>query len=408
MRTTLPALLALAFGTFVVGTCELVIAGILPLIAADFDESIATVGWLVSGYAIAFAVITPLVATRSGTVSRRVALVGCLLVFIVANLLAAVSPSFGVLLVGRLLSAAAAGVFEVVATATAAALVPPQRRGQAVALVVSGFSLALIVGVPLGTLLGATLGWRVPFVAIALGAALVMPGLLFGLPVLMPPAKSVSASDDWRAPLRQPAVRGALLVTGVVFTGLYTVSTYIAPFVEQVTRLNDDNVAVLLLVIGVASIAGNLLCAAAADRFGLNALLLVVCGALSASLAAVSALGASPFGVYLAVAMWGLTVGAFVPTQQTRLIGLVRGAADLALALNLSALNVGIALGAAIGGVAIDHGGLSLLGYIGAAIVSAALLLVRSSAASTAVTGAAYAASAVPVQDSGASSSPAA
>jgi DHA1 family inner membrane transport protein len=129
MRTTLPALLALAFGTFVVGTCELVIAGILPLIAADFDQSIATIGWLVSGYAIAFAVITPLVATRSGSVSRRAALLGCLLVFIVANLVAAASPSFGVLLVGRVLSAAA-GVFEVVATATAAALVPRDDAGR--------------------------------------------------------------------------------------------------------------------------------------------------------------------------------------------------------------------------------------------------------------------------------------
>ena len=121
-------------------------------------------------------------------------------------------------------------------------------------------------------------------------------------------------------------------MTGVVFAGLYTVSTYIAPFVEQVTRLREDNVAVLLLVIGIASIAGNLVCALAAHRIGLNALLLVVCSALAVSLAAVSALGASPMGVHLAVAMSGLTVGAFVPTQQTRLIGLVPGAADLALA----------------------------------------------------------------------------
>jgi predicted MFS family arabinose efflux permease len=245
-----------------------------------------------------------------------------------------------------------------------------------------------------------------PFVAIALGATLVVPGLLLGLPRLAPAPGSAAAPDDWRAPLRQPAVRGALLMTGAVFTGLYTVSTYIAPFVEQVTRLQADNVAVLLLVIGLASIAGNLVCAMGADRFGLNALLLVVCGALAASLAAVSALGASPPGVYLGVAMWGLTVGAFVPTQQTRLIGLVPGAADLALALNLSALNV--ALGAAIGGVAIDHGGLPWLGYIGAAIVFVALVLLRASAASPSFAGGAYSTAAVPVQDGGASGSPAA
>lgn len=380
---TRPALALLALGTFVVGTSELVISGLLPTLAADLGVSVAAAGWLVTGYALAFAVVTPLVTTRTSRLPRRKVLLGCLTVFVVGNLLAALAPDVGLLLLARVVSAVAAGTFEVVATATAALLVPETKRGRAIALVVAGFSVALIVGVPIGTLIGLTLGWRAAFGVIVVLGFLVALGLRAVLP-----AEAASPAPPGPVEgghlLKQPVARLTLLTTILVFTGVYTVATYIAPFVEQVTGLADQSVAGLLLLVGVTSTGGNLIGGFGADRLGVQRMLLPSCLGLALSLASVSLLGTSTLAVVAAVGVWGLTVGAFVPVQQSRLVALAPAAADLGLALNLAALNVGIALGAALGGGLIDRGGLTGLGYVGASVVALAALIAVPAARSSA------------------------
>jgi DHA1 family inner membrane transport protein len=375
-----PSLVLLAVGTFTVGTSELMIAGILPLLATDFDVSVVMAGWLVTGYALAFAIVTPLVAVRTGRLPRRPVLFACLVAFVVGNLIAVVAPSFGVLLLARAGVAVVAGVFEVVATATAAALVPERQRGRAIALVVAGFSVALVVGVPAGTLIGLVLGWRAAFgvlAALGIGAAL-------GLRVVMPGAVTTNhggGPGSVRDLLRQPAARTALLTTGLVFTGAYTACTYIAPFVEDVTGLSGQSVAGVLLLIGVTSSVGNVVGGLGTDRVGPPRMLLASCVTLAASLAAFSVFGGWAPGVLVTVGMWGLTLGVFVPTQQSRLVALAPAGVDVGLALNLSALSVGMALGAAVGGAVIEHGGLAALGHVGAAIITLALAgLVRQRA----------------------------
>jgi predicted MFS family arabinose efflux permease len=371
----------LAVGTFTVGTSQMLIAGILPLLATDFDISVAMAGWLVTGYALAFAIVTPLVAIWTRRLPRRPVLLACLVAFVVGNLIAVVAPSFGVLLLARAGVAVVAGVFEVVAVATAAALVPERQRGRAIALVVGGFSVALVVGVPVGTLIGLIWGWRAAFgvlAALGIGAALGLRVVLPGAVTTNPGGGGPGSARDL---LRQPAARTALLTTGLVFTGAYAACTYIAPFVEDVTGLSGQSVAGVLLLIGVTSCVGNVVGGLGTDRVGPPRMLLASCVTLAASLVALSLFGGSAPGILVAAGMWGLAMGVFVPTQQSRLVALAPTGVDVGLALNLSALSVGVALGAAVGGAAIEQGGLASLGYVGAAIITFALAgLVRQRA----------------------------
>jgi predicted MFS family arabinose efflux permease len=353
----------------------LVIAGILPLLATDFGVSVAMAGWLVTGYALAFAIVTPLVAVRTGRLPRRKVLLVCMAVFVVGNLIGVIAPSFGVLLLARAAVAVVAGVFEVVAVATAASLVPERHRGRAIAVVVAGFSVAMVVGVPVGTLIGLVLGWRATFgvlAAFGIGAAL---GLWMILPGTVTTNLSGSGLVRARELLRQPAVHTALLTTGLVFTGAYTACTYIAPFVEFVTGLPGQSVAGVLLLIGVTSSVGNVVGGLGADRVGPSRMLLASLVTLMVGLTALSVFGGSASGVIVAFGMWGLAMGVFVPAQQSRLVALAPAGVDVGLALNLSALSLGVALGAAVGGAIIEYEGLASLGYAGAAIITFALAL---------------------------------
>jgi predicted MFS family arabinose efflux permease len=358
-----PALLAL--GTFAAGTSELVIAGILPLVADDLGVSIAVAGQLVTAYALGFALGAPVVAAVTGAVARRPLLLALLSLFVAGNALAALAASYGLLLLARVFVAVSAGSFEVAATAVAAALVPPAERGRAIALVVGGFSAALVLGVPLGTLIGQASGWRATFAAVAVLGAVVAAGLARFLPALDPPAAPESSGFARGALFRRPGVLPALLVTGLVFTGQYVVATYLAPFLEQRTGLDGTGVAAMLLLAGAASAVGNVVGGHGADRWGIRPTALAGVVISSLSLVVFSVVGTSPAGAAVSIGIGGLALGTFIPAWQYRLVSLVPDGPDLALALNLSVLNLGIALGAALGGVVVDGGGLAGIGLVG-------------------------------------------
>lgn len=369
----------LALGTFTVGTSELVIAGILPLIAADLGVSVALAGQLVTGYALGFGLGAPVLAALTARWPRRPLLVGLLLVFAVANLLAALPTPYVPLLAGRILAASAAGTFEVVATTMAAALVPPSQRGRAIALVVGGFSVALVVGVPLGTLLGQAVGWRAPFAALALLGLLVAGACAWLLPSLGGGARPLDAAPvSWLALLRRRAVALGLLAMGLLFTGQYVVGTYYAPALMERAGIDGRGVAAMLLLAGGASVLGNVVGGYGADRWGVGPTATGGTLGLAVALVAFSLAGGSPVGAGLAIGLGGIAIGAFIPAWQYRLVRLAPEASDLALALNLSALNAGIALGAALGGLLVDRGGLPRLGLAGGLIVLLALASLRA------------------------------
>jgi predicted MFS family arabinose efflux permease len=377
-----PAVGLLGIGTFIVGTSELVIAGILPVVAADLGVSIAAAGYLVTAYALSFAVATPIVALGSGARARKPMLVGCMAVFVVGNGVAVLAPSFAALMLARVVSAAAAGVFEVVATAAAAALVPTRQRGRAIALIVSGFSVALLVGVPLGTLFGLAWGWRAVF------AALLVLGLVavVGVQILMPVVPRTAAEHTRAGPrqlLAQPDVVRSLGAMALAFTGVCIATTYLAPFLEEVSGLPPQAVAGVLLLLGLGSVLGNVIGGHASDHYGTRSTLLASGVVMALGLAALSLFGPTAVATSASFAIFGIATGVFVPAQQARLVSLAPAAPDFSLAVNLAALNVGISLGAAIGSAIVDRGGLAILGYCGAAVVVLAVGLVAGTTSRT-------------------------
>ncbi len=250
----------------------------------------------------------------------------------------------------------------------AASLVPPAQRGRAIALVVGGFSVALILGVPLGTLVGVETGWRTTFVGLALLGVLVLGGCAWLLPHLEASVVKADGADGLTL-LRQPTVLLALATTGLVFTGQYVVGTYFAPFLQERTGLDGTGIAAMLFLAGGASALGNALGGCGADRWGIGRTALMACVVLAGALAAVSLLGVSTTGAAVTLGLAGVAIGAFIPAWQYRLVALAPEAPDLALALNLSVLNAGIALGAALGGALVDLGALALLGVPGGMLV---------------------------------------
>jgi predicted MFS family arabinose efflux permease len=373
------AIALLAVGTFIVGTSELGIAGILPTIATDLGVSIAAAGYLVTAYALSFALVTPIVAATTGRFARKPMVVACMAVFVLANGLAVLAPDFTWLMATRVLSAVASGVFEVVATAAAAALVPVHLRGRAIALVIGGFSVALLVGVPLGTLVGLAFGWRATFGALLVLGVVAVVGMLIFLPKV-PGAEQLSNSSMLRL-LRRRDILGGLGTTGLAFTGIYVATTYIAAFLEDISLLPPQAVAGVLLLLGLGSVVGNVIGGHGSDRWGMRPTLFASSVAMALGLAGVSLLGPVAMGVIAAFAVFGTATGVWVPVQQARIVTLAPGSAEFALAANLAALNVGIALGAALGSGIVDRGGLAIVGYVGGAIVVLAIGLQASTTA---------------------------
>lgn len=372
-------LAVLAFGTFVVGTSELVIAGILPLVAADLAVSVPAAGQLVTVYALSFGVGAPVFAALLGGTpfSVKTRILGLLAVFLGGSAAGALAPSYGWLLGARVVTACAAGTFEVFATSGAAALVAPEKRGRAIALIVSGFSVALIVGVPLGTLIGAALGWRATFWALAAMGALTLTGTWLFFPRTsttdrLEPSPVASSSSGFGAvlgALRRPGVGWAFAATGLLFTGQYVVGTYFAPLLTTRAGLDASGVAVALLLLGVGSAAGNVLGGSGADRWGIRRTAVFSLLGLAAAHAALASLGTAPLPAAIGMTLVGLTIGGFLPGWQHHLLVRAPGLAEVALALNLTALNAGVALGAFVGGIAFDAVGLRWLGFLSAAIV---------------------------------------
>ncbi len=366
------AVALLGVGTFIVGTSELVISGILPVVANDLNVSIAAAGYLVTAYALSFAIATPVVALTIGQQARKPMLIGCMAIFAVANALAIGAPNFAALMGTRVLAAAAAGVFEVVATAAAASLVPEHQRGRAIALIVSGFSVALLIGVPLGTLVGLTWGWRTVFVALFAAGGLAAVGTT----LLVPHIPREPRRREEQPPLQllqRRVVLGSLSSTALAFVGVYITTTYLAPFLEDITGLPAEAVAGVLLLLGLGSVVGNAIGGHASDSWGTEPTLLASGVVMTLGLGAVSLLGGIPAATIGAFALFGTATGVFVPTQQARIVALAPAAPEFALAVNLAALNVGISLGAAMGSVIVDRGGLAHVGYGGAAVMALAV-----------------------------------
>lgn len=370
-------ILWLALGTFVIGTDGFMISGLLSRIATDLHISIETAGQMVTSFAIAYAVGSPLLATLTGNVPRKRLLITSLLVFSLANGLAAFSHTYTTLLIARILAALAAALYTPAATAVAAALASPEKRGRALATVLGGLTVATAIGVPFGTWIGNQQNWHTPFLLVGITGLVATCFLLMLLPVTgNPPALTLRQRF---APLQNKRVLLALSTTTLWTIGGFSVFTYITPLLQGMFAINSVQLTSLILIYGVSSIFGNMIGGYGADHWGAKqtlggSLLLLTCTFVSFSLMSTWHTSTLLFPI-IAMIVWGVTGWTLQAPQQHRLLALAPASPNVVLSLNSSALYVGVALGALIGGMVIKWVGTSALGWTGALFEVAALTL---------------------------------
>ena len=376
-------LLWLSVGTFVIGAESFILIGILPGIADDLDVSIAACGQLVSAYALAYAIGSPILATLLAGAPRKPMLIGAIVVFAAGNALAGMADSLTLLLLVRILLGLAAGVFTPTANAVAVAMVPPAMRGRAIATVIGGMTVAVAFGAPIGTLLAAQGSWRTPFFIVAGVSALAAIGLLAGLPRDLP--RSAATLRDRIALASEGPVLRALLVTFFWSMAAFVVFTFVAPILLSV-GIEGGALSLAFLAFGIASALGNALGGVVVDRIGAVRTQAIGLSALVLSLAAIPVLAialpasVAGFGVVAALAVWGLAGWSFYPAQSSRLVEIAPAAPVVALSLNSSMLFFGQAAGAGLASLAVTAVAPVELGFIGAACAIAALVVLRWSA----------------------------
>ena len=348
-RGTNLILATLFLGTFVLGSAELIVVGVLDLISEDLGVSILAAGVLVTAYALGLAVGGPVLTALTIRLDKRTVLIGAIAVFTLANLVPVLTASYGLFIATRVVTGAMHGLFVAVAFVAGISFVPPERMGRAISVVLSGFAVSAALGVPLGTLVGQALGWRGSFVAIVVVSVIALVATL----ALVPPVPS--ASGGVAGQVRHafaPRVLAVLGLSFLVFASLYAALTYIVPFLQEVTGISGALISVFLLAYGVATAVGSFGGGRFADRNAGRALIVASIAVVSALLA-LYVFGAVAFLVALALLVWGVFAFGMVPSLQYRVVSLAGPGGALASSLPASSANVGIAFGSAVGGVAV-------------------------------------------------------
>ncbi|KUH80400.1 MULTISPECIES: MFS transporter [unclassified Mycobacterium] len=343
------ALAMLFVGAFVMGTSELLVVGVLDLVADDLSVSVSTAGTLVTAYALVLAIGGPILTALTIRLNKRRVLCGALALSIACNLVVAVSTSYDLTLVARCLTGAFAGLFDATAFAVGLAVVPPARAGRALAVVISGVAVSAAVGVPLGTLLGQALGWRGSYTAIVVLLAVTLVATVALVPSV--PSTGGGVGDQARYAFA-PRVLAVLVLCALVFGSTFAALTYIVPFLHEVTGISDGWVSVFLLAYGAATAVGSF----GGGRFAdWNAGRTLIFGSVGAagSLAALHLFGANPFLVAVLLLALGVFSMGLGPSLQYRVVALAGPGEQLAQSLPASAINLGIAFGSFAGGVAL-------------------------------------------------------
>jgi DHA1 family inner membrane transport protein len=366
------ALYALTAGAFGIGVTEFVIMGLLIEVGADLGVSTSAAGLLISGYALGVVAGAPLLTTLTAGWPRKTTLLALMAIFTIGNLACALAPSYGLLMGARVLTAFAHGTFFGVGSVVATNLVTPDRRASAIAIMFTGLTVATVLGVPFGTWLGQHLGWRATFWAVTLIGVVALAIIAFAVPR----DRTAPEPSDWRADFRamgrRPVLLG-LLTTVLGFAGVFTVFTYVAPIMTGIAGFGIDAVSPIMLVFGGGLVIGNLLGGRAADRRLVPALLGSF-AALAIVLLLMAVVVENRIAAVLFVGLLGAAGFATVPPLQLWVLEKAEGAGQsLASSFNIAAFNLGNALGAWVGGVTLDIGGLGAVTWVAALFPIAAL-----------------------------------
>jgi MFS transporter, DHA1 family, inner membrane transport protein len=368
-------LLALFLAAFAFGTAEFVIAGVLPDVATGLGVTIPVAGYLVTGYAIGIAIGGPLLAVLTKKLSRKTLILLLGAVFTAGQALCAVAPSFELLMAARVIVSVVHGTYFGIAAIVAVSLVPEDKRGFAVALILSGLTVSNILGVPGGTAIGNAFGWRATFWAVGVLGLLATLATAVFLPARAgQTATSGSFLREFKALGRQQIVTSLLIVI-LVMIGQYSLFTYIAPLLLEVTQVDPAILPWVLLLFGVGSTIGVFIGGRLADWKLMPSLIgIMACQALMY----VAIYFASPFALVMAVAVivWGGVNFAFGSPVQSRVLAWAADAPNLASALIPTGFNIGIAIGAVLGSALLENGfGYRNLPWLGAAAMVMAVAI---------------------------------
>ncbi|MFF5566959.1 MFS transporter [Streptomyces sp. NPDC012623] len=367
------ALLALAIGAFGIGTTEFVIMGLLPQVATEYGVTIPTAGLLVTGYALGVVAGAPLMAALGTRIPRKRMLMLLMGLFVVGNTLSALAPGFGLMLAGRVVASLAHGAFFGIGSVVAASMVAPRKKAGAIAMMFTGLTVANVVGVPLGTFIGQSAGWRATFLLVAGLGVLGLLGIARLVPE-QPMPEGVRLRHELAA-FRDAQVLLAMAMTVLGFGGVFAAITYITPMMTGIAGFAESSVTWLLVLFGLGMVGGNLLGGRFADR-RLMPLLYVTLGGLSLVLALFTLTAHNKIAAAVTIVLIGGLGFATVPPLQKRVLDRASAAPTLASAVNIGAFNLGNALAAWLGGLVIAAGhGYTAPNWVGAALAGSALVL---------------------------------
>lgn len=366
-------LLALGLASFGIGTTEFVIMGLLPNVAQDLAVTIPQAGLLVTGYALSVTFGSPFLAVATARLDRRRALLLLMAVFIAGNALCAIAANYWLLMGARIVTALCHGAFFGLGAVVASALVEPRQRAQAIAMMFAGLTLANVLGVPFGTAIGEALGWRTTFWAVVAIGLVAAAALATWLPRDIP-VPAVAFRQEARS-IASTQVVLAMAISVLASASLFSVFTYIAPILQDVTHLSAHGVTIMLLIFGVGLTIGNVIGGRLGDWKLMPSVIGIFC-VLMPVLALFSFTSHMVVPAAVTLFVWGALVFALVSPLQMRVVTAAADAPNLASTVNQGAFNFGNATGAWVGGLAITWGmAYNHLPYIGVSLAAVALVL---------------------------------
>ncbi|MCF6410295.1 MFS transporter [Pseudalkalibacillus salsuginis] len=345
----------LAIGTFITGTSELIVAGIVDMIARDLQITIALAGQLVTAFSLAFAIGTPVVVTMTSRLERKKVLLGALAVFVVANVIAVLSPNFTILMFARILHGVSFGVFCVISFSVASKLVLPEKMGSAVSTIAMGVSTSLVIGVPFGVVVSEWFGWKTVFSLLAALTILLLIVLARMIPSL--PGDEPITIKQQLSVLKNPKIVGGLFIFFFLISGYGSSYTYVTPFLKETVHIDTAIVSMTLFILGIFAMIGTHLSGYGADKWG--AIKIIIFGLLVHILALLllPSLATSVTIALLVMAIWVGATNLTFPALQTYFIQQAPKSSDLAISVSSSVAQLGLALGAGMGGIMVNSTG---------------------------------------------------
>ncbi|HBS5821003.1 TPA: MFS transporter [Klebsiella variicola] len=379
MRWVHPGLLALSVTAFAIGMAEFIIVGILPEITDALGINLVRAGSLVGLYALALAIGTPLLVLLTCGYSRKPVIVALIILFLAGSLISAMSDSYPGFLTGRIMTAVAHGSFFAIGATVAARIVPQGLEGKAIAIMFAGLTLAMVIGVPFGSLIGQLMGWRVPLLMVGALAFLALVVTVIWLPDVQK-SEVVRTGEQIRA-LKHPAILIMMAVTVLGFGASFAAFTFVVPILTGLSGFSSEVVSILLMVFGVATLAGNLAGGHFSSTHGWGSTLSIQFVLLAIILVLFATFLTWKVPLMVLLFLWGGMAFGISPAVQQGMLStagrFTPGAVDFASALNISAFNLGIFVGENVGSILVNHSLMAFTPWAGAGMCLLALFPLR-------------------------------